>query len=80
MKVIEGGFTTEKTKEVLLKDAIADCLEEAELSEATLGQFVLLVNTPDRFTFVTNEASSAELVCLLEMSKSTVLKRYSEEM
>jgi len=76
MKVIEGDFGKSEVKAIPLRDAIQECLEEAGLSDTTEGQFVMVVNGTGRMTFITNERSSAECACLLEVAHDTIMQKY----
>ncbi len=81
MKVVEGSFgKPDEENKSTLHEAITEALTKAELLEESKGQFFMLINTSNRFTFVTNEDSLGELVCLLEIAKGTIMQQYAESL
>ena len=70
MKVVEGKFGDQE--KVTLGETLRLALEEAELTDKH-GLLVTLVDTEDRMTFITNEASKAEVLLLLEQAKAAIL-------
>lgn len=83
MKVIDGSFgkKEEDDKESkTLMEVIVEGMTKADVGQETKGQVFMLVNTEERFTFVTNEDSLSELACLLEVAKGTVLQQYADNL
>ena len=74
MKVIEGGFgAPDDTPNTTLLEAVIGCLEVTEMTECTEGKFLLVVDSEDRFTFMTNQKDMGQLLILAELVKDSVL-------
>lgn len=80
MKVVEGNFSNKDEQEVSLTllASITEALEQIEATEVTEGQFFLVLNTPQTFSFISNRTDLAELLALLEVTKGSVLEQYME--
>lgn len=77
MKVVEGNFSN-KEESLTLLASITEALEKIEATETTEGQFFLVLNTPQTFSFISNRTDLAELLALLEVTKGSVLEQYME--
>jgi len=74
MKVVEGSFGKDEDKDrPTLGEVIPDVLAKAELDKVNGGNFVLVVDTDDRMTFITNSKNPTGVVYMLEQCKLAVL-------
>lgn len=74
MAVVEGDFE----KPNLLR-AITKALGEAELSDNKQGNFFMVIDTPERMAFLTNQETSGEALMLLELAKMTLVQTQYEK-
>ena len=72
MKVVEGNFGQEKDK-ITLAESMSEIMAKTDLGEVAEGRFILIVDTPDRMSFVTNEHNPEGAVYLLEQIKHAVI-------
>jgi hypothetical protein len=72
MKVVEGAFGDKGDVKTPFGETLEAALEECGLNEET-GTLITILDTDDRTTFITNEASKAEVLLLLEQTKMTIL-------
>lgn len=74
MKVVEGNFGKPDGEEApTLAESIAEVLELTELGPVKQGRFLLIVDTDDRMSFMTNELCPEGTVYLLEQVKHAVI-------
>ena len=81
MKVVKGSFGKEGGSQEptdTLQEIITMALKEGGLTDTTEAQFILVVDTEERLTFATNEASRGELVLMLETAKNILVNGASE--
>ena len=72
MKVVEGNFGKDE-EQPTLAESLSEVLRVSELAENNTGKFVLIVDTEERTTFMTNQRDPAGTVYLLEQIKNAII-------